>query len=303
MESQPARRPAAVENIATWLRALLPSDPQSVFEIRALGCSTADYRRPHNRGGYFSVASIDAAADAAAYLTRTASARGVYFTLNPLSPSLLSRRANRVDVLTRDDSMAGDADVLSRRWLLIDCDPTRAGGISSSNAEHDAAKQTAITIRNHLHSLEWPDPILCDSGNGWHLLYRIDVPSVDGGTIQRCLQALAERFSSPSVGVDRSVFNPSRICKLYGTFSRKGDHTEDRPHRLSRVVKIPEGGLQVVPLALLESLAAEAPRNDRWVRKGESKPPPANSIIERARRYAAAADPSIQRATRARRSV
>lgn len=291
MESTEARRPQAVENIATWLRLLLPEDPSAVFEIRALGCSTADYRRPHNRGGYFSVASIDAAADAAAALTRTASARGVYFTLNPLSPALLARRANRVDVLSRDDSTACDADILSRRWMLIDCDPTRPSGVSSSSAEHDAAKQTALQIRNHLHSLKWPDPILCDSGNGWHLLYRVDLPAADNGIIQRCLHALSDRFSSSAVGVDKSVFNPARICKLYGTFSRKGDHTEDRPHRLSRVVRLPSGGVQIVPANFLESLAAEAP--DKFTRRNDVKPPPANSIIERARRYAAAADASV----------
>jgi len=27
------------------------------------------------------------------------------------------------------------------------------------------------------------------------------------------------------------VFNPARICKLYGTLSRKGDSTPERPHR------------------------------------------------------------------------
>lgn len=289
MEST-ATRPKAVEQIAAWLRLLMPSDPSAVFEVRALGCSTQDYRRPHDRSGYFDVSHIDAAADAAAFLTRTASARGVYFTLNPLSPALLARRANRVDVLAKGEG-SSDSDVLSRRWLLIDCDPSRPSGISASDAEHAAAKEVAVAIRNHLHSLGWPDPILADSGNGWHLLYRVDLPATDGGTVQRCLHALAERFGSPSVGVDKAVFNPSRICKLYGTFGRKGDHTEDRPHRLSRIIRIPENGPQVVPVALLESLAGEAPQ--RWHRKGDHKPPPSNSIIERARRYAAAADPSI----------
>ena len=81
--------------------------------------------------------------------------------------------------------------------------------------------------------------MFCDSGNGFHLLYRVDLPADDGGTVGKLLGALAARFDTPRVKIDRSVANPSRICKLPGTLARKGDHVPDRPHRRSRVLEVP----------------------------------------------------------------
>ena len=40
---------------------------------------------------------------------------------------------------------------------------------------------------------------------------------------------------------------PARITKLYGTMTRKGDHTPERPHRRSRILEIPDE-LKVVKL-------------------------------------------------------
>jgi hypothetical protein len=59
------------------------------------------------------------------------------------------------------------------------------------------------------------------------------------GLVRRVLLALAERFNSAQVKIDASVFNPSRICKLYGTLACKGDSTADRPHRWSRLIEWP----------------------------------------------------------------
>ena len=46
-------------------------------------------------------------------------------------------------------------------------------------------------------------------------------------------------FSTDKVKIDVSTFNNSRICKLYGTVSRKGSDTIDRPQRLSGFVRVP----------------------------------------------------------------
>ena len=47
-------------------------------------------------------------------------------------------------------------------------------------------------------------------------------------------------FSDDCVEIDTSVFNASRITKLYGTITRKGADTEERPHRQSRILDIPD---------------------------------------------------------------
>lgn len=235
-------------------------EPGTVFELRALGCIGGGFRRPHGRGGFFHFDSIEQAGSEAIKLSGAWKAHGVYFTLNPLNPELLARRCNRTDV-TKEGEGACDADVLHRRWMLIDCDPVRTRGISSNRDERQAAYETAIEIRTYFSSRGWPDPILCDSGNGCHLLYRVDLANDDAATklIKRCLRAVAGRFNNDRVSIDTSVFNAARICKLYGTVSRKGDSTEERPHRVSRIVRGPGEGFGVVDRLQLEALATEAP--------------------------------------------
>jgi hypothetical protein len=59
---------------------------------------------------------------------------GIYYTLNPVSPDLLSRANNRWIDHAKSTTSDSDAEVLHRRWLLLDCDPKRPTGISSSDA-------------------------------------------------------------------------------------------------------------------------------------------------------------------------
>jgi hypothetical protein len=105
-------------------------------------------------------------------------------------------------------------------------------------------------------------PIEADSGNGFHLLYRIDLPNNDEAKelVRRCLLALASRFDTPEVFVDKSVFNASRITKAYGSVARKGADAPQigRAHRRSRMLTAPSE-MQTVSIDLLNALAAEAP--------------------------------------------
>ncbi|HWY85813.1 MAG TPA: hypothetical protein VNX28_03760 [Gemmataceae bacterium] len=189
-------------------------------------------------------------------------AMGVYFTLNDVDKSLLARRCNRVDVAESGD-LTGDLHIIRLRWLLIDLDPERAKGISATDQEKAKAKDLAYKIRDFLHEEQsWPDPVFADSGNGHHLLYKIDLPTDDKSLIERFLKAMAGRFDTAEVKIDRTVFNPSRICKLYGTLSCKGDHTIDRPHRIAMVLEpnpITGGALTIVTREQIEELAGEAP--------------------------------------------
>src|SRR5262249_11210167 len=145
---------------------------------------------------------------------------------------------NRVRVVGEDET-TNDNNILCRRWLPIDADPRRPSGISSTDAEKAKALEVVLAIRYYLNGLGWPAPILADSGNGYHLLYRLDLPVNDGGLVERTLKALAVRFDTDAVALDQKVFNPARIWKLYGTTSCKGDSTSDRPHRQSRIVEVP----------------------------------------------------------------
>ena len=224
-----------------------------VFEIRALDASLQGERYIGTVSGYFD--SAEAATQAIRKLT---SATGVYVTLNPVDPALLARAKNRLHMCRRDDPTTGDANIMRRRSLLVDVDPKRPTGISATDAERAAAIALVRTIRQTLAAEGWPEPILADSGNGGHLLYRIDLPADDGGLVERCLKAIAFKFGTSKLDVDTKVGNPSRITKLYGTVACKGDHTAERPHRLAHLLEVPETR-QVVPIECLQALAASVP--------------------------------------------
>ena len=225
-----------------------------VTELRALRVVEPGYRNPHTVNGYFD--DPQQLATSAAGIDR---ASGTYFVLNPVCPDLRARAANRIT----SDKITGtsDRDIVSRRWLLVDLDPVRPSGISSSDAEHEAALDRALTIRDVLRQAGWPEPVRADSGNGAHLLYRIDLPTDDGGLVQSVLEALAFFFDDARVTVDTSVANPARLCKLYGTWARKGDDIPERPHRMARLLEIP-GELSIVTEEQLEAVAGWRPDVD-----------------------------------------
>jgi P4 family phage/plasmid primase-like protien len=183
--------------------------------------------------------------------------RGLYITLNPVNPALLARSHNKFTE-AKDGHTTADKDILVRRWLLVDADPKRPAGISASDEEKAKALERACTVVVNLEKAGWPQPAIADSGNGYHLLYRIDVPA-DDDTVKWCLEALSQRFSDEAVSIDTTVFNPGRIVKLYGTRVEKGEHCPalGRPHRLSRLLVVPHT-LQTVYRPYLDILAATA---------------------------------------------
>ncbi len=249
----PAAAPAALEPNLAAIRAALDAlfAPGAVVELRILNTPRAGtvsgYYDDHDR----------LARDAAALQRRHGCS--VYATVNPPKRELLARAANRA--VERARATTADTDIAQRRWFFVDLDPRRPAGLSATDAEHAAALALAETLRDALSADGWPDPVLADSGNGGHLLYRVDLPNDAESTalLRGCLEALALRFGDAAVDVDLTTFNPSRIGKLYGTVAMKGDSTAERPHRLARLLDVPAAITPVSP-ALLAALAARAPR-------------------------------------------
>ena len=206
-----------------------------VFEIRVLDALSPEWMRPHMESGYFDYEHIPDAAEA---IGKLRSFWGAYATVNPVNPDLLARACNRLRGITREATTA-DTDILSRRWLLVDCDPKRVSGVSSSDSEHEAAISMACKIRSGLSASGWPDPIMLDSGNGAQMMYRIDLPVEDGGLVQRCIAGIATA-GDDKVDVDLTVFNPARIWRIPGTMNCKGDDVKTRPHRMAQILSVPE---------------------------------------------------------------
>lgn len=189
--------------------------------------------------------------------TRT---KGVHPTLNPVRSS------------HPNGKHTCDADIERRHWLLIDFDPGRASKrkTNASDIEKAAASELADWVREWISEAfkwrpqegrEWPSeecswsaPIVADSGNGIHLLYPVDLPADEATDrlVDELLNQLSDLFSiaavdrfwNAAVDVDRTVGNAGQLTKLYGSVARKGEHSLDRPWRVS--------GLRHVPLCVRE---------------------------------------------------
>jgi hypothetical protein len=203
--------------------------PGSVFELRCLG------NRKRVDSGYF-----DNIADAATALSNQEEPySGVYLTPNPVIRDVLARAPNRIKPWAHDTTQ--DTEIERRTWLLIDIDPVRPKGVSSTNLEIKRAVDKAKLIAGMLEfEYGWCQPMINSSGNGAHVMFPINEAN-DAETkeaIQSFLRSLAERYDEPGCKVDTSVFNASRIWKLPGTFVRKGYSTTERPHRKAKILQL-----------------------------------------------------------------
>lgn len=188
------------------------------------------------------------------------STANIYFVLNKINDACYDRQQCEMFIQNAKQTTS-DGDIVHRDWLLIDIDPVRSAGVSSSEKEKANAKNVANAVYSYLKSKGFAKPISCDSGNGWHLLYKIRMANDDSArdTIKKFLQTLDMMFSDETAQIDTSVFNASRITKLYGTIARKGNNSKTRPHRESSIIRIPDEVL-VNRKALLQKVIDELPQ-------------------------------------------
>lgn len=214
---------------------LILADPAAGIELRALPSAKYKICRGDDIEGQLTAAE-DLASEA------------VYFALNPIPFDLQHR------------PRAGDA--LRRRWFLIDFDRVKTESdknFSATNAEKTATREAMLKADIYLTDLGWPASLRIDSGNGWHLLFRLDLPN-DKEThklLHAVLKRLAAMFDTTAAEVDVKCHNDSRISKLPGCWARKGPDTEERPHRPCRLERAPVEA-RPVPLHLLQAFVATA---------------------------------------------
>ena len=194
--------------------------------------------------------------------TKTARAANIFVTLNPINMSCYSRKQHDCFIENAQPTTK-DNEITALHWLLIDLDPKRMSGVSSSEEELKLAKAKARTIHDFLLDRGFKEPIRAMSGNGIHLVYRFDVPntSENVSVFENALKVLSERFSDEEVEVDTTVFNPARICKLWGTIAQKGATTPERPHRKAYIEPSVPSSVDVNDFTLLQALAAEFEEN------------------------------------------
>jgi len=215
-------------------RGLTLLHPKSdIVELRAINNNTS-----YNATGYFTNFEL--------YITEAVRLNSQGFTIysivNELNPNLLNLASNKIAPGLKNT--AKDKHVIRRRCLPIDIDPEREPkDISSTDMEHQSALEMMYKISRWLPTFGIPEEsiALADSGNGGH--FTIADWFAEWWAIKssywKCLKAVKQKFSTAEMIVDTSICNAARIWKTYGTVSRKGDDTTERPHRLASILRMP----------------------------------------------------------------
>ena len=199
-----------------------------LFEVRIIG----ERGKNNIASGYFKDADTLIAAFDKMDLRR----KNVYIVLNEINEACYSRKQR--DHFEVTNVTTNDNDIESYEWLFIDLDPERTKEVSSTDEELREAVMLAGRVKKYLESIGFERPVEALSGNGAHLLYYIGLANTQENSdlVKACLTALDVMFSTDKVKIDTVNFNPSRICKLYGTAAQKGANSPERPHRISGIV-------------------------------------------------------------------
>lgn len=254
---------------------------QVVTEVRVLDPDTKYGRSDAWEGrAYKSVSGfVDNAKDYATFMVAMTNVKcgGVYFTPNLVDPALIARAANRMKA-GQKNLLTGDKNIVQIRYVLIDLDPVRPSGISSTEVELGQAVERQGAMMEYIkQDFGNFNHTLGQSGNGCHIMLRLrPQPNTPDAVniIQDILAVLAAKFSDSAVDIDLTVFNPSRIWRCPGTMNRKGDHTTERPHRWARVDfddSIPD---KPYSLQSLKMIARMSPKFDETRSRSPRPPPP-----------------------------
>lgn len=201
----------------------------------------------------------------------------LYYVINAVRPNLPRERGitvnpndAQVDAILDGPTqqLTTNDDVETFNWLFIDVDTTRAVGMEhepSTKEEKAGARAVATAVVNYLtDEKKWPQPLLGDSGNGYHILAKVNFlnSAHNKHLLVDCLKTLASKFDGPAANIDASVFNPARLTRAYGSTTRKGTSTEERPYRQNKLIQ-PKAPIVEVPLELILSLTSEVPGGQR----------------------------------------
>ena len=213
-----------IEEIRKWHKAF--KQDNELFEIRVLGDRTWS--------GYFYdvemvIKKLEPFDNA-----------NIYYSVNEVKKACASRE--QFDCFKQVKGTAtSEQDIKHRWWLPIDIDCERPSGVSSTDEEKSFAHKKAQDVFRFLRENDFSEPIVCDSSSGYHLFYPIDMDndSESKQAIKAFLETLSNHFSDDKVKIDVVLHDANRIIRLPGTFGRKGRSTSERPHRMAKILSVP----------------------------------------------------------------
>ena len=185
----------------------------------------------------------------------------IYFVLNEIDDACYSREQQ--ERIQKSKNTTSDGDIVGRTWILVDIDAERPSGVGATEEEKDKSRLVGHKVYKFLRDVGFTTPISADSGNGYHLLYPIKLANTPDNTqlIKDFLHVLDMFFSNKDAKIDMSVYNSSRITKLYGSQARKGRDSKDRPHRGSLITKAPDE-IKPTDISLIKKVADMKPKQE-----------------------------------------
>ena len=186
----------------------------------------------------------------------------MYFVLNKIDDACFGRQQSG-KIVKSPKITTNDNDITRRCFVFVDFDPVRKSGTNASNEEFELAHKKAQDVFRFLREKGFSEPIICKSGNGLHLTYKVDLPNDEETTeiIKHFYEYLGSLFSDDKVDIDTKVFNLARLCKLYGTTAKKGANLQDRPWRMSEIIYVPKD-LNLTPIEKFKELADLLPKKE-----------------------------------------
>ena len=187
----------------------------------------------------------------------------LYYSLNVIDDACYSREQHD-KIVTTPKSTTSDNEVRARKWCMIDVDCEKPADTNSSDEEKDLAKQVVNNVYKFLRDEGFEKPVIIDSANGYHIMLKQAMIASPENTeiMKRFLQVLDMYFSTDRVTIDCATFNNSRICKIPGTFSRKGSSTKERPQRCSGFIRVPDE-IKITPNEFFCKVASYLPEPEK----------------------------------------
>lgn len=213
-------------------------DVRAAYRLLAhAGRGVTELRVIHPNRGIVGIGFFDAEETFVAACAEHSGKANIYAGIQPRPGRLLEGAPNRIASLKHG---ARDDDIEWLTSIVVDLDPVRPKDTASTDAELALAIDRATAAAAWIESKGFSRPVRIMSGNGCHLWFAIpplEVHADNRGELTQRLRAfegrIRERFSDDVVKVD-SIYNLSRVIKVAGTPSTKGEATPERPHRVSR---------------------------------------------------------------------
>jgi hypothetical protein len=204
---------------------VIPISTRDYLEAAFADAGLVELRHLHERGATSGL--FDNVDDLLAAAHERSGYGNLYTSLN--APKL------RMVTNTWGSAALKDDDIAFIVRLPFDFDPIRPRDLCSTDDELASALACRDRFVREMHARGWPLPLVGMSGNGAHALYYCRLPN--NAETREALAAiysgLVDEAGYELVTFDRTVRNPSRIFRLYGTTNRKGPDLEARPHRVA----------------------------------------------------------------------